>query len=213
MIDGLKKVLVFEAHTDDSMVCAGTLHRLAKNGCQVHVVAFGTAATKEDKEGGDYSTAIVLPEWQEAMDRIGVKNRRFCDYQPSKNLHLMGEKIADVAFEYCEKWKPDAVFTLSPEDENPAHRVVGEQCERVTRGRVPIHIRYLMPWNYAIGRPNLYVKLEPDDLECKKFVIDCYKSQHHRYGYLEMLTAYDRANGLSVKTEYAERFELIRGVF
>ncbi len=215
MLDGVKRAIMFAAHTDDEMVCAGTLRRLVRQGCEVHVVTFGPAAIKSDKSGGPNSVAVVLPEWHQSLNMIGVPlENHYCPYHvgPSVTLHERGQYVADFAFNTIESIKPDLCLILSPEDENPAHAEVGRQCERVMRGRVPLVARCLYPWNYGLGRPNLYVTLTPEDLVVKSAVCRAYKSQEFRYNYHDLFMAAARADGLSVKAEAAEKFELLRAV-
>ena len=212
MLAEIKKAVFFGAHTDDEMICAGTLHLLVRSSVEVHVVTFAPAAIESDRRGGSESVEVVYREWVKSMRTIGVAKCHFNEYLPSADFSLHSQKVCQFTYDWCEAEKPDLVFTLSPDDENTAHSIVGVECERVTRGRVPITLRCQFPWNYSIGRSNLYVKLEPEDLEVKRKVIDCYKSQHFRYRYGEMLLNYVRADGLSVKVEAAEKFELIRGV-
>ncbi len=204
------KIVFFCAHTDDEMICAGTLHRLVQSGAEVHILAFAQCATQEDRLGNQWSES-VHKEWEKSLSIIGAEGACMCE-MPSSKLQEMGQKIADRMFRYCEDHRPDIVITLSPDDENPAHSVVGREAERVTRGRVPIHIRCQFPWNYSIGRPNLFVRLNSKDLIAKRAVINAYQSQKFRYDYEQMLMAYCYADGLSVKVEAAEKFELIRGV-
>lgn len=208
------KVAFFGAHTDDEIICAGTLHRLARAGHEVSVVTMGPAGTQEDPRGGLDACAVVRPEWERAMKLIGVpeKRRRLVGKWDTVSLHDRSQEVADVLFDFCERERPHVVFTLSPEDENPAHAVVGVQTERVTRGRVPTTIRCQYPWNHSIGRPNLYVKLAPEDLEVKRQVIRAYQSQTFRYDYEGMLMRYAEADGLSVKAAVAEKFEVVRAV-
>ena len=212
MLNGIKRAVFFGAHTDDEIVAAGTLHRLARSGCEVHVVTFGPAAIQEDRRGNHASYGVVEKEWRESMNLIGVAQRTLLGYVPSATLHERGQEVADEAFGYVEHHKPDLCFILSPEDENPAHAEVGRQCERVMRGRVPHVVRCQFPWNYATGRPNLFVKLEEEDLRVKKAVIDAYQSQKFRYRYSDILMNYAIADGLSLKVEAVEKFELIRAV-
>lgn len=211
MFDGIKTAVFFGAHTDDEMIAAGTLHRLARSGIEVHVVAFGSAGTKEDSDGGVTSQYTTLPEFASSGAKIGGITS-FMSLSPSIKLHEMGQTIADIAFNRVTALKPDLCFILSPDDENPAHAEVGRQCERVMRGRVRYVVRCQFPWNYSIGRANLFVKLDPEDVQCKRGVINCYQSQLWRYNYEDMLLSYARADGLSIKVEYAEKFELLRGV-
>lgn len=227
MIEGVKKAVMFCAHTDDEMVAAGTLHRLARNGCEVHVVAYGPAAITGDRQGSHPSARVVLEEWHRSLDVIGVGHepnvaphgpappsgyRHYLGYVPSSKLDDYKQGIADFAFKLVEHVKPDAVFTLSPDDENPAHSVVGTQTERVLRGRVPLTIRCNYSWNYTVGRPNLFVRLDPEDVAAKRAVINCYQSQLWRYKYEDLMLAAAVTDGLSVKVSYAEKFEIIRSV-
>jgi len=214
LIFNAKKAVFFGAHTDDEMVAAGTLHRLTRDGCEVAVVSFSPAATADDRRGTERSANILYDEWLSSIELIGATGI-FCPlsiWKPSATLAKYGDELANYVYDYCEREMPDVMFCLSPEDENPAHAVVGVACERVARGRVPTLVRCQFPWNYHLGRSNLYVALTEPELKVKQAVIDAYKSQHFRYRYGEMLMNYARADGLSVKVEAAEKFELVRGV-
>jgi LmbE family N-acetylglucosaminyl deacetylase len=213
MLKGLSKVTFFGAHTDDEMICAGTLHRLARNGCEVQIVSFGPAAIKKDRCGGDKSLAVVIDEWRLSRDLIGACDKSKCiGMMPSANLAESGQQICQFVYDWVERERPDACFVLSPDDENTAHAVVGRECERVMRGRVPHVIRCQYPWNYSIGRANLFVRLDEEDVRVKRQVIDAYRSQHFRYNYDKMLMSAVVMDGLSVKVPAAEKFELIRSV-
>ena len=209
-----RKVVFFGAHTDDEMVAAGTLHRLVRQGAEVHVVTFSPAGTKDDRRGGPESSRVVYAEWNESMREIGAVRSEFHNLTPSVDLRPFGQVIADTIFQYIEFHQPDAAFILSPDDENPAHAVVGVESERVMRGRVATVLRCHFPYNYTIGRPNLFVQLDRSDVDCKRRVIDCYRSQHWRYGYEQMLLSYAEADALAVKagTSHVEKFEVIRSV-
>ena len=210
MLFDAKRVVFFCAHTDDEMICAGTLNRFVRAGAEVTVLAFAQAAGQDDRRGESFSEQVDA-EFLRSMEIIGAKGMCLCE-RPSSRLHERGQMIADCMFNWCEDRKPDVVITLSPDDENPAHSVVGRQAERVTRGRVPVHLRCQFPWNYSIGRANLFVTLDDEAVAIKRSVIAAYQSQAFRYDYREMLMSYCRADGLSVKAEWAEKFELIRGV-
>ena len=217
MLNGIKRAIFFGAHTDDEMVCAGTLRRLYHQGCNIDIVSFGPAGTKDDPDGGERALEVVVPEWMTACRLISGTTEGWNCWDeswliPSKSLHTRGQEIADLAFHIVEEIRPDLCLILSPEDENPAHAEVGRQCERVMRGRVPYVARCLYPWNFGSGRPNLYVTLSPEDVAVKSAVCRAYKSQEWRYNYHDLFMAQARADGLSVKAEYAERFELLRAV-
>jgi len=123
MLQGFKRVAFFGAHTDDEMICAGTLRRLVRLGAEVEVNTFGPAAVRKDRLGGPESSHVVGPEWNRALDLIGVASyaRRYYGYMPSSELPSFAQQIAQAVYDYCEARQPDCLITLSPEDENPAH--------------------------------------------------------------------------------------------
>lgn len=206
----VKRALFFAAHTDDEMACAGTLHRLTREGCEVRTVTFGAAGTEGDPSGEGWGD--VAGEWAEAACILGIRHLKHKVGPNSREMAEHGQEIADAAFRAVEEFRPDLVLTLSPDDENPAHAVVGVQTERVMRGRVPVVLRVQFPWNYSIGRPNLYVALTPDDVEAKRRAIRAYRSQRHRYDYEAIFMSQLVTDGESVKVRHAERFELVRAV-
>ncbi len=212
MVAGLRKVVMFCAHTDDEMVAAGTLHRLARTGTEVHLVAFFSAATRDDRQGTTASSGVLMHEFNRSVTLIGAKRGRFVNFGPSADPYPHRQAICQHVFDYCDSERPDAAFVLSPDDENTAHSIVGTECERVMRGRVPLVVRCQFPWNYSIGRANLFVSLDREDLACKRAVVNAYQSQLWRYDYEEMLVSACRTDGLSVKVPYAEKFEFIRMV-
>lgn len=211
MILQSKRCLFFGAHTDDEVVCAGTLHRLAREGCKVHVCAMGSAGTRQDKYGGDDAWEEVEEEWTAAQELIGA-SWFDCLRIPAYNLQEKSQQVADAVFALVTRFKPDLVVSLSPDDENPAHAVVGTQVRRVVRGRVPCLLECHYPWNMSFGHPNLFVRLSEEDLRVKQEVIRCYQSQTFRYDYEGILMAQVKVDGLSMKVPAAERFQIVRCV-
>lgn len=217
MLLNAKKVVFFCAHADDEVIAAGTLRRLSQQGADVDVVAFGPCAVEDDLEGGERSATVAHEEWYRSLGCINATPaidpvHGWRQFAPSKTLAGRGQQIADYMYNTIAKWRYDAIITLSPHDENPAHAVVGVQAERVARGRVATLIRCHYPWNYSYGHCNLFVQLEPEHLEVKRKVIQCYQSQRFRYDYETLLMHQVIADGLSVKVPAAEKFELIRSV-
>jgi LmbE family N-acetylglucosaminyl deacetylase len=211
------KVVMFATHTDDEMVCAGTLSKLHKNGHELVVVTFAPAATENDRLGTNYSYFKVKPEWEASMHLLGVEKHNQILYNiflPSIDLTPHRQAICQRMFDLLEAQRFDIAFVPSPYDQNSGHATVGSAAEEVTRGRVKTVVRYQFPWNYGTPAPNfnLYVSLSSQELNVKRSVINCYQSQHFRYAYREMLMSYAQADGLSVKAVAAEKFELVRAV-
>lgn len=214
MID-FKRVLFVGCHTDDEMVTAGTLHRFVRRGAEVTILSLSSAGTETDRlnertpHGGP-----VIDEWKESVTVIGAQGYVAypLKFNPSYRLLTEQRELYQEIFLAVEKHKPEAAFVLSPQDPHPEHAAVGAACEAVMRGRVGWMFRCTFPWNFGAGAGNVYFRLDPEDVTAKRASCAAYKSQAFRYNYEEMLMAAARMDGLAIKAEYAEKFELIRGV-
>lgn len=209
-LNGIVSVLFVGAHTDDEMVCAGSLTKLNKMGAQVHVLTFSHSATSRDRRGGKVARRAVLPEFKRSMGLLKARWRLFnwgTDTLPNKR-----DAIRQTVFDFVNRRHVDMAFILSPHDDHQAHQVVGEESERVMKGRVATILRCQYPWNYRAFNPNVFVTLSDDEFQNKLAVIQCYKSQMFRYQYADMLGSYTRGDGLSIKHALSEKFELVRCV-
>lgn len=213
MMTKTKIALFVGAHTDDEVVCAGSLTKLRQLGMEIHVITFANSSTLNDRRGGPTSRRILEREWNDAMDILGVrpKNRILLNYGTDR-LPDRRNAVRQYVFDCVERIKPKMAFILSPHDDHQAHQVVGEESERVMKGRVNIILRCQYPWNYRSYNPNVFVGLDEDQFYTKLRVMQMYKSQAFRYKYVELFEAYTRGDGLSVKREFAEKFELVRWV-
>lgn len=208
IFDNVKKAVFIGAHTDDEMVCAGTLRKLVKIGVEVKVVIFSCAPIP-GKEKLDAENLLLL-EFDEAMRAIGISSRNYIikEYDP-RTLPNQEDEIRQFLYDYTVREKPDLAFVLSPEDDHQSHAMVGKSAERVMKNRVPFVLRCHYPWNFINpGRRNFFVKLTPDEFETKITVIRAYKSQHFRYDYENLFTALVKVDGSATKTELAEAFEI-----
>ncbi len=208
LFQNVKKAVFIGAHTDDEMICAGTLRKLVKSGVEVKVIAFSCAPIPD--KSLERTWDIIRLEFLQSMKSIGVlpENRIILNYD-ARTLSTHHDKIRQLLYNYTVNEKPDLALILSSEDDHQDHAIVGKSAERVMKNRVPMVIRCHYPWNFINpGRSNLFVKLTPDEFETKLAVIRAYKSQHFRYDYENLFTALTRANGLATKNELAEAFEI-----
>lgn len=208
LFQNVKKAVFIGAHTDDEMVCAGTLRKLVKNGVEVKVIAFSCAPIPG--ESYKKTQEILHAEFSRSMESIGVlpENGQILNYD-ARTLPTHHDQIRQFLFDFTVAEKPDLAFVLSPEDDHQDHSIVGKSSERVMKNRVPMVIRCHYPWNFINpGRSNLFVKLTTDELKTKLAVIRAYKSQHFRYDYENLFTALTRVSGLATKNELAEAFEI-----
>jgi LmbE family N-acetylglucosaminyl deacetylase len=208
-LTNIKKVIFIAAHTDDEMIAAGTLRKFVKEGIIVKELAFSYAPIpdKTKKE----SRKIMKEEFLSATKIMGIpqNNLKVFDFEP-RYLPNHENDIRQAIYEFTLTEKPDIAFILSPTDDHQDHAIVGRLSERVMKNRVPIIIRCHYPWNIINpGRNNLFVKLTPDEFKTKLAVIKIYKSQHFRYNYEKIYTALVQLNGLVIKNELAEAFEIV----
>lgn len=208
LFQNVKKAVFIGAHTDDEMICAGTLRKLVKSGVEVKVVAFSCAPIPGQSR--EQIEKTISLEFLLAMSSLGVlpKNGMILGYD-ARTLAAHQDKIRQFLFEFTVMEKPDLAFIQSSEDDHQDHAIIGKSAERVMKNRVPMVVRCHYPWNFINpGRSNLFVKLTPDEFETKLAVIRAYKSQHFRYDYENLFTSLTRANGLATKNELAEALEI-----
>lgn len=208
LFQNVKKAVFIGAHTDDEMICAGTLRKLVKSGVEVKVVAFSCAPISEELY--NQNRIILGLEFLKSMKAIGILpgNGQILNYN-ARTLSTHHDEIRQFLFDFIVDEKPDLAFILSSEDDHQDHAILGKEAERVMKNRVPMVVRCHYPWNFINpGRSNLFVKLTPDEFQTKLAVIKAYRSQHFRYDYENLFTALTRASGLATKNELAEAFEI-----
>ena len=208
LFKNIKKAVFIGAHTDDEMICAGTLRKLVKAGAEVKVIAFSCAPIPG--ETAERTKNILYGEFAKAMDAIGVPPRdwKIMDFDP-RTLPSHEDEIRQLLYDFSLTEKPDLALVLSPGDDHQDHALVGKSAERVMKNRVPFIIRCHYPWNFINpGSCNLFVNLTSDEYEAKLNVIRAYKSQHFRYDYENLFSALALVNGLATKGQLAEAFEI-----
>ena len=110
-----------------------------------------------------------------------------------------------------EKGKWDTVFCHSSYDNHQDHQTVQQEAFRAFKTKTILG--YELPWNCRQFSTDFFVRLEQRHVEKKMKMLSCYKSQMHRaFINKEYIKDIARTRGLQVQSEYAECFELIRGV-
>ncbi|MBX4211204.1 MAG: PIG-L family deacetylase [Candidatus Yanofskybacteria bacterium] len=205
----VKKVVFVGAHTDDEMVAAGTLRKLANAGVEIKVLVFSYAAIPGMIRS--QAVEILQKEFSASMEAIGV-HRRNCEVvglDPG-TLPKHQDEVRQKIFDFTERESPELAFILSEGDDHQDHATVGNMCQIVMRRRVPNLIRCHFPWNFIVGPQNLIVPLTPEELGVKLTVIRAYRSQHFRYEFEPIFNHQTALTGFSTKNPPAEGFEIIR---
>lgn len=127
---GYERIMVWGAHPDDEIIMGGTIAAMADAGCEVVVVTISR---------GD--AGYCRPEWAEtiaeqrraeaaACDRIlGISERVFLDWPDQGVRHDW--KLTRELIRLLRRYRPQALFTLGPDDRNRDHSAVYEMTDEI----------------------------------------------------------------------------------
>lgn len=173
----MKTVIVFAPHTDDAEFgCGGTIHRMIKDGYEVHIVALSSAA-KISEQGMGHSELIdesylasgVLGLPPDHLNHHEFEVRKFGDRR---------QEILDLMIYYRKKLLPDIVFIPCKSDIHQDHEVVHNEAIRAFKYKTILC--YEMAWNNLSFEPNLSIELTLENVRAKIDACMEYKSQRHR---------------------------------
>lgn len=209
-------VLVVCAHSDDQILGPGaTLAKYASEGKMVFTVIcnYGETAMPWLKKGIAIRTRIR--EAEKADRIIGGKGVQFLGYE-EKNFLSEVEKPEFVGKlkSIFKKYRPDKVFTHSPEDPHPVHRVVQKKVlEALEKSRLKCDVFAFDVWNpftYKTGLPKMFVDVT-DTFHLKVKALKCFPSQWPSIWSL-FWSVYAKAfvHGFHIHKRYGERFFKIR---
>lgn len=159
-----------------------------------------------------------------ALKVLGIEKMRFCDFPCGRFDQIAIIDIGKEIESEIERFKPDAVFTHSRKDVNLDHQLTFQATLQAVRPRVGGSVQFLFSyevnssseWRYSeCFTPNFFVSLEEQDLNLKMRALREYKTEvgvfpHPRSD--EGLRTLARYRGMQCAVEFAEGFELIRGV-
>jgi LmbE family N-acetylglucosaminyl deacetylase len=190
-------VLAIGAHPDDIEIgCGGALLTLgARAGTAIHSLIL-TGTPERRLEAAAAARAFGLAEPPEIHDF------------PDTRLPAHWDEVKDVlhAFQRAHP-SPDLIFVPRSDDAHQDHRLLGTLVPTVWRGPTVLH--YEIPkWDGDIGRPNVYLPLEPETARRKvELLNDSFPSQHaHHWWDDDYFLALMRLRGGEAVARYAEAF-------
>jgi LmbE family N-acetylglucosaminyl deacetylase len=165
-------VLCIGAHCDDIEIgCGGTLVRWDRERPSLRVIwaVFAGEAGREQ-------------ESRAAAARLLRKANVEIVFHPFRNSYFPAQytEIKDAFEALKRRVQPDVVLTHALEDRHQDHRVLAELTWNSFRSHLVLE--YEIPkYEGDLGRPNLFVPLEPADLDHKIAVLmECFPSQRER---------------------------------
>ena len=170
-------VLCLGAHSDDIEIgCGGTLLHL-KNAfpdLQFHWVVFSATGPRgqEAAKAAELFTSgckkeIVLKDFRDGF------------------LPYSGGKAKEYFEEMKSQVNPDLIFTHWNGDAHQDHRLISELTWNTFRNH--LILEYEIPkYDGDMGRPNLFIPLEPDEYQRKiRYTLDAFQSQHTKHWFQE----------------------------
>lgn len=199
-----KKVIGISGHTDDvEFGAGGTVHRLKEEGATVDFVTFSWADQEE-----------LIEESKNSAKILGVDNFTLHNFE-RRNFPKDRQKILDELIKLREN-NYDLVLVPNSGDVHQDHSVVSIETVRAFKERCTIW-GYILPHNTVFGQdPRQFVKLSAKNVETKIDAIKCYQSQFKKnkiFFSVDVVMSYLRSWGSEILVEFAEKFEVIRGVY
>ncbi|HEY2948252.1 MAG TPA: PIG-L family deacetylase [Micromonosporaceae bacterium] len=198
-LSGVRSVVALGAHPDDVEIAAGGLllsAAAARPGLRVHYVLFTGSAERHAEARA--AAAAFLP---------GARLTFALHDLPDGRLPAHWGSIKQWLHDAAAVLDPDLVLCPTTDDAHQDHRLVGELAPTVFRSALALH--YEIPkWDGDLGRPNLYVPLDPELARRKvELLHTCFPSQKARDWWDdEVFLGLARLRGMECHSRYAEGF-------
>lgn len=214
-----KKLLIFSAHPDDNLSCAGTALYLKDVGFEISEVVF-TGGEKGINLSNDKKTSldrIRSKELTKAFRKLGTRNLYMLG-QPDSNI-TRTLKLLDQLITVIRKEKPTIVISENPNDYHFDHQQVGkivtEAVDRAGWGISPeLGEKFKTPVGLYMGT---LIENERSDVlvDITKYwnkkleIMSIYGSQLGSDAY-DFNKAIAKYFGYYLRVKYAESFEVMR---
>ena len=155
-------------------------------------------------------TGITLTA-EELSVKISGEIKNYTD-EPTFNLTFTQNRLLlENLVELQRSLKPTIVFMPSFNDLHQDHHIMAQEAMRTFK-KTSI-LAYEMPWNNINFSTQLFIKLEKRHIDTKLRVLKEYQSQSQRaYARERFVLSLAHTRGVSIDTEYAEAFEVVRCV-
>ena len=204
------KILVIGAHTDDiEVMCGGTVARFTSEKREVHYSTFSFANKSLPEGVPDGKTADEV-SFATAILEIPISNLHLYDYEV-RVFPTYRQDILENLIELKKELNPDLVITHNADDMHQDHKIISDETYRAFKQSASIW-GFESLKNNRVFHNDLYVKLSGLQIERKLQAISMYKSQivkgDNRAGILGLA----QFRGAQIHTEYAECFQVLRGI-
>jgi LmbE family N-acetylglucosaminyl deacetylase len=199
------KYLFLGAHPDDIELGAGaTIAKATSHG----VTCFaGIFSTFKDS----HASFNLIEESLSALKILGVnkENTKFFDF-PVRDFPDYRQQILQTMIDnYGDGF--DTIFVPSSSDIHQDHAVISKEALRGFK--FSSILGYELPWNIFDDKKNVYNRITQEHLDLKISALKKFDSQRERFYMSPSATQVIASfRGLQIKSQYAEAFELYRGI-
>ena len=196
------RVMFVGAHPDDiELGAGGTLIKHFRKRDEVLYVVLS-----KGEKGGDRDEREK--ELLEVLEYLEIKRFKIFNF-PDTLLYTKFDELKNVLEELISDFKPDRIYTHSPNDSHQDHRTVAEAVKIAGR-RVPQILSFWAPSLYSNFHPMYFIDIS-DVIEEKVKVLEKFRSQNRRnFLNKEAILSINRYFGFMNNTRFAEGFEIIR---
>ncbi len=205
-----KKILVLAPHTDDGEFgCGGSIAKFIKQGANVFYATFSLC---EESIPDRLPRDILEKELKQAIKVWGIPKSNLLIYRyPVRRFAEHRQEILENLVELQRQLKPTLVFMPSFNDLHQDHHIIAQEGIRAFKKTTIL--AYEMPWNNINFSTQLFIKLDKRHIEVKLAALREYASQKDKpYANENFIRSLAHTRGVSIDTDYAEAFEVVRGV-
>jgi len=229
-----KKILLVVAHPDDELLgLGGTMHKLIKeNNCKIKVIILGEGITSRSDSRNVKEWSAELKKHRaniaKAAKTIGF-NGGITPYSLPDNRFDSIALLDIVKIIEKEKnaFKPEIIFTHHGSDTNIDHRRTFDAVITATRPMAGEPVKTIITFETPSSTewqaanypnpflPNLFVTLSKENITAKINAMECYQYEKRYYPHPrspKALTILSQQRGITIATEYAEAFMIIRHI-
>lgn len=203
-----KKILILAPHTDDGEFgCGGSIAKFIEEGAEVYYAAFSLC---EDSLPEGWPKDTLEKELRQATRVWGIPGSNLLIYRyPVRHFAKHRQKILENLVELERKLKPTIVFMPSFNDLHQDHHIIAQEGMRAFKKTTIL--AYEMPWNNINFSTQVFIKLEERYIDIKIAALKEYISQREKpYANESFVKSLAHTRGVSIDTEYAEAFEVVR---
>jgi N-acetylglucosamine malate deacetylase 1 len=220
----LSPIAVIAAHPDDEVLgCGGTLARMVKNGCTLHILILADGESSRSENNQEEISMLRNNRYiaaKNAAKLIGCENIEILNLPDNRLDSLDRLVIIKKIEDFIEHTQPKTVLTHHAGDVNIDHRIIHDAVIAACRPQpghcvkellffeVPSSTEWRPPSSAIAFNPNFFVDIS-ETLQIKLIALEAYNNELRPFPHprsLEAVEALAKWRGATVGVRAAEAF-------